>query len=232
MRVLIVDDEVPARLKLARMLHTFSDIEIIGEAADGGVALELVEKMQPDVLFLDMQMPEIGGFDVAASLPDDGPAIVFVTAFDQYALRAFDTNAIDYLLKPVDPERLARAIERLRHASPPTRPRLAVPAQLIVADRGKNHLISCADIEWLEAADNYVHIHLPSHSFLMRRTLNALLGDLGPGFFRIHRGVAVALNAVQTVLRRAKGDATVMLRSGAQLPCSRQYREALMDRLR
>jgi two-component system, LytTR family, response regulator len=185
------------------------------------------------VIFLDVQMPEVDGFDVAASLPDDAPALVFVTAFDQYAVRAFDAQAADYLLKPVEPERLARTVQRLREAlRGAARPSVGMPAHLMVADRGKTHVVRCADIEWLEAADNYVNIHLPGQSLLIRRTLAALLNDLDPAFVRTHRGAAVALAAVLAVRPRGKGDATVVLRSGVEVPCSRQHREMLMQRLR
>ena len=115
MRVLIVDDEAPARAKLRRMLAAFDDIEVVAEAADGALALQLVAQHAPDAVFLDIQMPELSGLDVAASLPDAAPALVFVTAFDRFALQAFDANAVDYLLKPVEPERLARSVQKLRH---------------------------------------------------------------------------------------------------------------------
>ncbi|OXC77013.1 LytR/AlgR family response regulator transcription factor [Caballeronia sordidicola] len=233
MRALIVDDEALARSKLLRMLRVFPDVEVIGEASDGASALMLAAQLRPDVIFLDVQMPEVDGFDVAASLPDDAPALVFVTAFDQYAVRAFDAQAADYLLKPVEPERLARTIQRLRGTvRSAARPSVGMPAHLMVADRGKTHVVRCADIEWLEAADNYVNIHLPGRSLLIRRTLAALLNDLAPAFVRTHRGAAVALAAVLAVRPRAKGDATVVLRSGVEVPCSRQHREMLVQRLR
>lgn len=232
MRALIVDDEAPARAKLRHMLGAFPDLKVIGEAADGARALALAAELRPDVIFLDVQMPEIDGFDVAASLPDDGPAIVFVTAFDQYALRAFDAQAADYLLKPVEPERLERTVQRLRKsAGGAGRQPIGMPAKLAIVDRGTTHIVHCADIEWLEAADNYVDIHLAGRSLLLRRTLTALLRDLGPAFLRTHRSFAVALNAVDAVRTRQKGDATVVLRSGAEVPCSRQYRDTLMRSL-
>jgi two-component system LytT family response regulator len=232
MRALIVDDEALARSKLLRMLRAFPDVEVVGEASDGTAALTLAAQLRPDVIFLDVQMPGVDGFDVAASLPDDAPAVVFVTAYDQYALRAFDAHATDYLLKPVEPERLARTVQRLRvseHGA--ARASIGVPAHLMIAERGQTHVVRCADIEWLEAADNYVTIHLPGRSLLIRRTLTALLSDLGPTFVRTHRSAAVALDAVLTVRPQGKGDATVVLRGGAEAPCSRQYREALMQRL-
>ena len=233
MRVLIVDDETPARNKLRRMLGLFADVEVVGEAADGARALSLAAQLRPDAIFLDVQMPEVDGFDVAASLPDDGPALVFVTAFDRYALQAFDTHASDYLLKPVEPERLERAIRRLR-ASPrlSLRPGAgAPPTQLLIVDRGATHVVRCVDIEWLQAADNYVNVHLRGKSLLMRRTLESLLKDLAPAFVRTHRSAAVALSCVEAVRPRGKGEAVVVLRSGAQVPCSRQHRAILMKQM-
>jgi two-component system LytT family response regulator len=232
MRALIVDDEAPARNKLRRMLAAFDDVEVVGEADGGGAAMAMAANLRPDVIFLDVQMPEVDGFAVAASLPDDGPALVFVTAFDRYALQAFDARAADYLLKPVEPARLERAVERLRSSprSFPTRG-LARPAQLLVVERGAAHVVRCADIEWLQSADNYVNVHLRGRTLLMRRTLESLLKDLAPAFVRTHRSAAVALACVQAVRPRANGDAVVVLQSGAEVPCSRQHRAALMQQL-
>lgn len=234
MRVVVVDDEAPARAKLKRMLLALDAdperaIEVVGEAADGTAALELVARTAPDAVFLDVQMPEVGGLDVAASLPDDGPAVVFVTAFDRYALQAFEVDAVDYLLKPVDPDRLARAVERLR-ARPPRAPTRAAQ-RLLIVDRGRTHVVRFADIEWLEAADNYVTVHTSGSALLLRRTLAGLLADLGAGFVRTHRSAAVALAFVVEVQARDKGDATVVLKSGATVPCSRQHRADLLARL-
>jgi len=233
-RALIVDDEAPARAKLRRMLAGYLDVDVVGEAADGAAALELIAQLAPDVVFLDMQMPEVGGLDVAASLPDGGPALVFVSAHDRYALQAFDTHAVDYLLKPVEPERLERAMQRLRAAgvsAAPRAPSAAPPAHLLIAERGRVQLVRCADIEWLGAADNYVDIHLADRALLLRRTLESLLKDLGPAFVRTHRGAAVALAHVREVQPRGKGDATVVMASGAEVPCSRQHRATLRERL-
>lgn len=232
MRVLIVDDEAPARAKLRRMLAAFDDVEVAGEAADGAQALQLVADLAPDALFVDVQMPQVSGLDLAASLPDGGPALVFVTAFDRYAVQAFDTSATDYLLKPVEPQRLARAVQRLRERTTASaRPSALAAAHLLIPDRGRTHVVRCADIEWLEAADNYVGVHANGRALLMRRTLAGLLDDLGEPFVRTQRGAAVALAHVAVVQSRAKGDATVVLNSGAAVPCSRLYRAELLRRL-
>ena len=232
MRVLIVDDEAPARERLRRLLAAFDDVRVVGEARDGEEALSQVATLAPDALFLDVQMPGASGLDVAASLPEPAAAVVFVTAYDHYALPAFDTAAIDYLLKPVAPDRLARAVQRLRERGAARR--LAThppPAQLLIPDRGRTPVVTVADILWLEAADNYVVVHTPARAPLMRRTLAGLLADLGDAFVRTHRGAAVALAHVQQLQPLGKGDSLVVLRGGASVPCSRQYRAALRARL-
>jgi len=228
MRVLIVDDEPQARARLQRLLGALPDIEVVGTAADGEAALVQAAALSPEVLFLDVQMPGLSGLDVAASLPDPAPAIVFATAFDRYAIEAFNADAVDYLLKPVEPERLARAIAKLRarglgQPRPPIR-----PAQLLIPDRGRTHVVAVDEILWLEAADNYVAVHTPERSpLLLRRTLTELLEDLGSAFVRSHRGAAVARAAVISL-----GEVSVLLRGGIEVPCSRQHRPALLARLK
>lgn len=231
MRVLIVDDEAPARDKLARMLAAFPDVQLVGSAADGYAALELASRLAPDAIFLDVQMPEVSGLEVAASLPEGESALVFVTAYDRYAIQAFDAGAVDYLLKPVEPERLERTLSRLRAHGAAARPRTGSIRQLLVADRGQLHVVRVDEIEWLEAADNYVTLHAAGRDWLMRRTLSGLLEDLGSGFVRVHRSAAVALGHVRSVQSRGKGDATIVLRSGAEVACSRQFRSELIERL-
>lgn len=232
MRLLIVDDEAPARARLRRLLAAIDGAEVVGEAADGEQALALVAQVQPDALLLDVQMPELDGLSVAASLPDDGPAVIFVTAFDAYALQAFDARALDYLLKPVEPERLARALQRVR---PRSQPRALLPplplTQLLVPTRQGLQVLRVADIEWIAAADNYVTLHAPGRELLLRRTLAGLLADLGEGFVRVHRSVAVALARVAEVKPNDKGDAVLRLASGAEVACSRAFRAALVERL-
>ena len=232
MHLLIVDDERPARERLRRMLALEVGIGSVREARDGIEALQMVERERPDALLLDIEMPELSGIDLAASLPAPAPLVVFVTAHEDYALRAFDSEAVDYLLKPFDQLRLRRALERLRL-------RLAAPMQdaaalvdslrqLLVSERGATRVVQVADIEWLETADNYVALHLPGGAPLLRQTLGALLDQLGPAFARCHRRAAVRLAAIVRIDPLEKGDCELVLKSGARVPCSRQYRPALL----
>ncbi len=234
MRILIVDDERPARARLRRMLAQEAGIEAVEEAADGIEALQLAAAFAPDALLLDIEMPELSGIDVAASLPAPAPLVVFVTAYDEYALRAFDAEAVDYLLKPFDQARLHRALERLRARLAAGRASAlpsAPPRQLLVSERGGTRVVAVADIEWLETADNYVALHTANGAPLLRQTLAALLERLGPGFVRCHRRAAVRLACIDRIVALDKGDCELVLRSGASVPCSRQYRAALVERL-
>ncbi len=238
MRILIVDDERPARERLRRMLATAPGIEAIAEAADGHEALRLLPQFQPDALLLDVEMPELSGIDLAASLPQPAPLVVFVTAYDEYALRAFDANAIDYLLKPFDGARLRRALERLqeridaRHAARPAQAAAGLaPRQLLVTERGATRVVQVADIAWLETADNYVALHTAQGAPLLRQTLSSLLEQLGGEFVRCHRRAAVRPAEVERIVPLDKGDCELVLRSGATVPCSRQYRAALVAAL-
>jgi len=234
MHLLIVDDEKPARDKLRRLLTQIPAVTAIDEAADGVEALERIAMLNPDAVFLDIQMPEVSGLDVAASLPAPPPLLVFATAYDEFAIRAFDANAVDYLLKPYDEERLRRAVERLqaRLASRTPAPPTGLPArQLLVNERGATRIVRSEDILWLETADNYVVLHTAQGSPMLRQTLSALLDTLGPDFIRVHRRAAVRRSAVDRVEADAKGDGMVLLRGGASAPLSRQFRPALMAAL-
>ncbi|NHZ63010.1 LytR/AlgR family response regulator transcription factor [Massilia genomosp. 1] len=237
MRILIVDDERPARDKLRHLLEREDGVSALLEARDGVEAMQKIAAFVPDALFLDIQMPEVNGLELAASLPAPAPLIVFATAFDQYALKAFDANAIDYLLKPYDQARLRRAMQRLHErfqarcaqSLPPFAGEHAL-RQLLVTERGVTRVIRVDQIGWIETADNYVILHTAGHP-LMRQTLAGLLGKLGPGFMRCHRRAAVQLAWVERVEALDKGDCELVLRDGARVPCSRQYRSAVMDRL-
>lgn len=273
MRVLIADDERPARERLRQVLQRHADIETIIEARDGSEVLAQLAQAPVDLLFLDIQMPELDGFEVARQLTQSAqsaqsahspqsaqstqsvPMIVFVTAFDQYAVQAFDQNAIDYLLKPYDAERVARALARCREqlalrtaaatlardASRQDRLRDAAqvdvrgepgyPDTLLVRDRGRVMVLAVADLLWLESADNYVEVHTAQCAPLLRQTLASLIEHLGPRFERIHRRVAVQVSKVTQLVNLSKGDAEVVLSNGQRLPCSRQYRAQLLARL-
>jgi two-component system LytT family response regulator len=241
MRVLIVDDEAPARDKLRRWLSNHADIEIAGESADGLAAAAAIEKLNPDAVFLDIQMPGLSGLEVAAQLESDtAPWLVFVTAFDEHAIRAFDLNAVDYLLKPYDRDRLEKSLNRLRerHGAPRThaavhtaRTQTRSSERLLVPRGEQLELIDAAAIHWLEADDNYVHVHTVSSNYLVRRTLNDLLEQLGERFVRIHKSTAVNLAEVATLSPLFKGDHEVHLRSGATLRLSRRFKDALFARM-
>lgn len=236
MRLLIVDDERPARERLRRMLAHEPGVTSVMEAADGVEALALVARDAPDALLLDIEMPELSGIDVAASLPAPAPLVVFVTAYDDYALRAFDAEAVDYLLKPFDGARLRRTLDRLQSrltaAARAPASTGAPPRQLLVTERGATRVVQVADIEWLETADNYVALHTRNGAPLLRQSLGTLLDQLGPAFVRCHRCAAVRLTAVNRIVPHSRGDCTLLLHSGAVVPCSRQYRAALLDPLR
>jgi two-component system LytT family response regulator len=245
MRVLIVDDERPARDKMRRLLEQEPGITAIDEARDGFEALERLPAFAPDLLLLDIQMPEITGLEVAASLPSPAPLVVFVTAYDEYAIRAFDANAIDYLLKPYDQPRLQRALQRVRErlggaatttsapavavAAPP--PPLPAVTQLLIPERGGTRIVKVDQIQWIETADNYVVLHTADGEPLMRQTLAGLVDKLGPRFVRCHRRAAVQLDWIASVQTLDKGDGELLLRGGARVPCSRQYRAEVMERL-
>ena len=246
MRVLIVDDEAPARDKLRRWLGEQPDIEIAGESADGLAAAQAIETLAPDVVFLDIQMPGLSGLEIAAQLePDRAPLIVFVTAFDEHAVRAFDLNAIDYLLKPYDKDRLHKTLTRLRarrDAASPARDRAAAvhaaraqtasSERLLVPEREGLRLLDASHIHWLEADDNYVNVHTAQARYLLRRTLNDLLAQLGERFVRIHKSAAVNLAEVASLSPLFKGDHEVKLRSGHTLRLSRRFKDELFARFR
>jgi two-component system LytT family response regulator len=239
MRLLIVDDERPARERLCRMLAEEAGIDATEEAVDGIDALAKIASFRPDAIFLDIQMPELSGLELAASLPQPAPLLVFVTAFDEYALRAFDANAIDYLLKPFDDARLQRALARLRERLHSAAPYAPLPAlggdhqigNLLVPERSGTRVVPVADIQWIETADNYVALHTAQGQPLLRQALTHLLAQLGARFVRCHRRAAVQVALVERVVPLDKGDCELVLKSGVRVPCSRQYRQAVLDRL-
>lgn len=248
LRVLIVDDEPLARGKLRSLLLKEPDVEIVGEAGDGRSALEQVADKQPDLVFLDVQMPELDGFGVLAELPADArPAVIFVTAHDQFALKAFEVHALDYLLKPFDRERLQKALDRARQqlAAPTGTAELqhqlsallagmnrpapaAAPDRLAVKSSGRIIFVNTAEIDWVEAADNYVKLHAGKVEHLMRETMSSIEQRLtGAGFVRISRSLIVHPRAVRELQPLFHGDQAVILKDGTRLTLSRTHREAL-----
>ena len=246
-RVLIVDDEAHARGRLRRSLKDEPDFEIIGECANGREALEAIRRDRPEVVFLDIQMPRLTGFDVCAQLADDGaplPFIIFCTAYDQYALKAFEVHAIDYLLKPFDRERfkqaLAHARAQLQRAQPASAdPRLAellnslrVGAKqndrLVFKQDGRVILVRTTAMDWLEADGNYVRIHCGSDSHYVRETLAGLEAQLpADKFMRVSRSAIVNLDRIKEFQPLFYGDYAVILEIGAKLTLGRNYRARL-----
>lgn len=241
-RALIVDDEAPARDKLRRWLNEETDIELVGESPDGLAAAAAIDALKPDAVFLDIQMPGLSGLEVAAQLePSTAPRIVFVTAHDEHAIAAFELDAIDYLLKPYDRERLRKTLERLRArldgvdpagaAVQTARAHLGSSERLLVPQGDALQLIDTASIHWLEADDNYVHVHTAQAHYFLRRTLSDLLEQLGERFARIHKSAAVNVLEVKTLSPLFKGDHEVLLRSGKLLRLSRRFKDELFARM-
>lgn len=242
-RVLIADDEQPARDKLQRWLGEQADLEVVARAEDGLQAAAAMEQAHPDVAFLDIQMPGLNGLEVAAQLEQaTAPLIVFVTAYDEHAVKAFDLNAIDYLLKPYDKERLLKSLARVRErlgdrqvrgsAVVTARAQTNSSDRLLVPEGERLQLIDSGSIDWLEADDNYVHVHTVSRSHLLRRTLQDLLAQLGEQrFVRIHKSAAVNISAIASLTPLFKGDYEIALRNGRAVRLSRRYKDALFARM-
>ena len=242
LRVLIVDDEPVARRRIRRLLRADSSVDVIGEAADGLAAVRAIVEQQPDLVFLDVQMPELDGFAVLQRLsPGRIPWIVFVTAFDEYALRAFEVHAVDYLLKPFAQERLLDAVARVREMRPPSG-RQDDPRLVALLEALREHprflrrlpahagarivLLETGEIDWLQAADNYVLVHAGGREYLMRETLTRLENELDPQeFVRIHRSAVVRFDRIGDLLPTIHGDFRVTLKNGVQLTLSRNYRD-------
>jgi two-component system LytT family response regulator len=235
-RALIVDDEPLARSNIAVLLRADPDIGIVGECGSGTDAASEVRVAKPDLLFLDVQMPECDGFDVLELLGSDlPPAIIFVTAYDQYALRAFAAGALDYLLKPFDNARfelaLGRAKQRIRlDRSDATRPRKL--ERVVVKSAGDVVFVKASEIDWIEAADYYSCLHVGTKSHLLRRSMSDLEEDLDPNLFcRVHRSNIVNLERVQGLKLSEDGEYEVLLDNGVPLRLSRRYRKQLQERM-
>jgi two-component system, LytTR family, response regulator len=230
-RTMIVDDEPLARTSLVSLLKRDPDTEVVSECGSGTEAIEAIRALRPDLVFLDVQMPGCDGFDVleqlgAAATPK---AVVFVTAYDQYALKAFEAAAVDYLLKPFDNARFARALERAKAI---VRDHKGQQSHLIVKSAGRVTVLKTSEIEWIEAADYYACLHVKGKSHLLRRSLAELEEDLDRLMFcRIHRSTIVNLEQVAELQLDSNGEYEVVLRDATRLRLSRSYREQLQARL-
>jgi two-component system, LytTR family, response regulator len=247
-RTVIVDDEPPARWRIQSLLTRDPNFEVIGECSDGNSALQMISRTRPDLVFLDVQMPGMGGFEVLDSIsPAEIPCIIFVTAYDQHAIRAFDVNAVDYLLKPFDRKRFSACMERaklriskerdladkerllelLRKTSSPDRERV------VVRSKGNLILLRTNDVEWIEASHNTVEIHAGPRTHTVREKISDLERLLPAGkFLRIHRSLIVNIDAVAEIQSCGSGEYVVLLRNGRELPLGRSYRACLNELLK
>ena len=233
LRALVVDDEPLARTNVTVLLNPDPQIEIVGECGSGMEALAEIRGKRPDLVFLDVQMPECDGFDVMERLGGEmPPAVIFVTAYDQYALRAFEAGALDYLLKPFDNSRFERALCRAKERISQGRISPRRPERLAVKSAGQVLFLKLAEIDWIEAADYYACLHVGARSHLLRRSMAELEQDLDPkAFCRIHRSAIVNLERVRGLELGADGEHEVTLENGARLRMSRRYRKQLQSRL-
>jgi len=243
-RVLIVDDEPIARRGIRQQLRGEADLEVIGECGDGAAAIDAIVGLAPDLVFLDIQMPEVGGFDVVEAIGVARmPAVVFVTAYDEHALRAFDVHAVDYVLKPIDRHRFRTAVERARrrlaHAPGQLDRRIAAalgelgrPAhdyakRLAIKGDGRVILVDVDEVDRLEAAGNYVEVHSGARHHLVRETMASLEARLDPArFVRVSRSSIVNADRVRELQPMFNGDFVVVLRDGTKVAASRRYRAA------
>jgi len=252
LRVLVVDDEPVARRRLRRLLREIADVDIAGEAGDGRSAASAIRSLAPDIVLLDVQMPEMDGFEVLQAVGGDRlPAVIFVTAFDRYALRAFEVHALDFLLKPVSAVKLAGALECARTRIAERRGTTLDPrvldllndlaggrqrflSRLPVKLRDRVIVIDLVDVDWIKAADNYVTLHVGGTAYPARETMSRLERELDPErFVRIHRSAIVQVDRIKELLPDFHGDFAVVLRDGTRVTLSRTYRskvEAILRR--
>ena len=248
---MIVDDEPLARDRLRKLLAKEANVEVVLECADGREAVKAIKKHSPDLVFLDIQMPELDGFGVINALQGSRlPAVIFVTAYDKFALRAFEVHALDYLLKPFDRERLRKAMDRARahiekpdagnlsaqlsslvqdlRKAPPSEPLASYADRIAVKSEGRVLLIKTDDIDWVEAADNYVSLHVGNEAHLHRETMSSLETKLPPEkYFRISRSTIVNVERIKELQPLFHGDYVIILHNGTKLTLSRNYREKL-----
>lgn len=234
-RALIVDDEPLARSNLHVLLRGDPDIEWVQECGSGAEAVAQIRSARPDLVFLDVQMPECGGFEVLEMLKADEalPVIIFVTAYDEYALHAFDAGALDYLLKPFDDARFALAMQRAKEKITSREAPQPQERRMTVRSAGQVQYVPVPDIDWVEAADYYVCLHVGAKSHLLRRSMAELERELDPSLFcRIHRSTIVNLRRVLKLELDHAGEYEVILKGGARLRLSRRFRKDLQTRMR
>lgn len=251
-RALIIDDEPLLRERVRTLLAEYGDIELIGECRDGQEAVNMILAEQPDLIFLDIQMPELDGFEVIKAISDEYlPAIVFITAFDEYAIRAFEVNAIDYLLKPINESRFKQAIERTidRLKEPYThkpdydrnllnliaglRASQSYTSRFVVRSGSKLSFVRASDVDWIDVADNYVRLHVSGREHLVRDTLKSVESQLNPEIFvRVHRSIIINLDRVESVEPYFHGEYVITIKDGARIRTSRSYSERLRTLLR
>jgi len=240
LRVLVVDDEAPARRKVLRVLRQEPDVQVVGEADGAEATLAAISKHKPDLVFLDVQMPGADGFDVVAGIsPENMPRVIFVTAHDQFALRAFEVHAFDYLLKPFSEERLRTALERVRKERAQSndgfvsqlqqlmeqlQKERSFPQHILVQENGRAHFVAARDITWAEADGNYVQLHCGVKTYTLRGALEAMRDVLDPkAFVRINRSSVVKLEAIREMQPWFHGEYKVLLKDGTELRWSRRY---------
>ena len=247
-KILIVDDEPLAREKIQGFLKENSEIEIVAECENGTEAISAIRAHAPDLIFLDVQMPEMGGLEVLEALPREiTPLVIFVTAYDQYAVRAFEFHAVDYLLKPFDRERFEAALERAKsifrekQTGGVDQRILALledlrtapgkyTERLVIKAGGRVFFLSTQEVDWIEAEGNYVRIHSASKSYLIRETISNLETELDPKeFLRIHRSTIVRIDRIQELQTWFHGEYRVLMRDGSELMLSRTYRDRLQE---
>ena len=244
LRALIVDDEPPARSKIRKFLEQRQDIEILGEAGDGVEAIEKALELRPDLLLLDIQMPRGDGFDVLREVyAQHKPLVIFTTAFDEYAVRAFEVEALDYLLKPFTADRFHQALDRAlqnANAHSEAEGRLvrlldnlrAAPnrvQRILVKSDGRMFFVKISDIEWIEADEKYVFLHTRTQKYMIRQSISALETQLAPeSFVRIHRGSLINLEALQEIVPWSHSDCLAVLKSGVKLNVGRNYKDHLL----
>jgi len=225
LRAVVVDDEPLARARLRRLLAQHPGVEVLADCGSGEESIAAMEELRPDVAFLDIRMPDMDGFDVLDALgPRRPPQVVFVTAYSEHAVRAFEARALDYLLKPVSAERLRQAVERLRAPAAPAMAEAAYPERLAVPINGRIHLVESAQIDHVDAHANYVELHLGTRSLVLRETMTHLESRLDPKrFLRVHRSRLVRIDGILEAQAHASGRFLLRLKCGARIVTGRSY---------